>query len=96
MRESSDVVGERIATLGAFPDGRVETVASGSDLATLSEGPLPDRELVASLTGIITEGVNRIRARMDRVEALDVVTADLLHSVVDSIEKQLWMIRAQL
>jgi starvation-inducible DNA-binding protein len=94
-RDAADTVGERIAALGGFPDGRAETVASGKEVPTLDEGPLPDRALVASLTAILTDAVDLIRVRMDRVEDLDTVTADLLHSVVATLDKQLWMIRAQ-
>jgi starvation-inducible DNA-binding protein len=94
-RDATDTVGERIAVLGGFPDGRAETVAAGRELPTLSEGPQPDRALVASLTTILTNAVSLIRTRMDRIEDLDLVTADLLHSVVATLDKQLWMIRAQ-
>jgi starvation-inducible DNA-binding protein len=94
-RGAADAVGERIAALGGFPDGRAETVAAGSELPTLAEGPQPDRALVASLTAILTDAVNLTRTRMDRIEDLDPVTADLLHSVVATLEEQLWMIRVQ-
>jgi starvation-inducible DNA-binding protein len=94
-RDAADTVGERITALGGFPDGRADTVAARSGLPTLDEGPQPDRALVASLTAILTEAVHLIRVRMDRIEDLDPVTADLLHSIVATLEEQLWMIRAQ-
>jgi starvation-inducible DNA-binding protein len=94
-RDATDVVGERIAALGGFPDGRAETVAAGRELPTLADGPQPDRALVASLTAILAGAVKLIRTRMDRIEDLDLVTADLLHSVVANLEEQLWMIRVQ-
>jgi starvation-inducible DNA-binding protein len=94
-RDAADEIAERIAALGAFPDGRADTVAAWSELPTLTEGAQPDRGLVGSLTGILTDAVTLIRTRMDRIEDLDPVTADLLHSVVATLEKQLWMVRAQ-
>jgi starvation-inducible DNA-binding protein len=94
-RDAADAVGERIAALGGFPDGRAQTVAAGSALPTLTEGPQPDRGLVASLTTILTAAAGLLRACMDRIEDLDPVTADLLHSIVATLEQQLWMIRAQ-
>jgi starvation-inducible DNA-binding protein len=94
-RGAADAVAERIAALGGFPDGRAQTVASWSELPSLTEGPQPDRELVASLTAILTDAVRFIRPCLDRIEDLDPVTADLLRSVVATLEKQLWMIRAQ-
>lgn len=33
--------------------------------------------------------------RMDRLEDVDTVTADLLHGVVKRLEENLWMVRAQ-
>jgi starvation-inducible DNA-binding protein len=93
-RNAADAVGERIAALGGFPDGRADTVSAWSELGTLTEGPQPDRPLVVSLTAILTDAVNLSRTRMARVEDLDPVTADLLHSIVATLEQQLWMIRA--
>jgi starvation-inducible DNA-binding protein len=94
-REAADAVGERIAALGGFPDGRAETVAAGSELPALTEGPQPDSSLVTSLTEILTDAVRLVRGSMDHTEDLDPVTADLLHSVVATLEEQLWMIRVQ-
>jgi starvation-inducible DNA-binding protein len=94
-RGAADAVGERIAALGGFPDGRAETVAAHRELPTLTEGPQPDRALVSSLTAILAVAVRLIRARMYCIEDLDPVTADLVHSVVATLEEQLWMIRAQ-
>jgi hypothetical protein len=36
-----------------------------------------------------------VRDRCERLEDVDVVTADLLHGVIASLEEQLWMIRVQ-
>jgi starvation-inducible DNA-binding protein len=94
-RDAADAVGERMAAVGGFPDGRVETVAAGRELPTLTEGPQRDRALVTSLSTILNAAVNLTRPRMDRIEYLDPVTADLLHSVVGTLEEQLWMMRAQ-
>jgi cyanate lyase len=76
-------------TLRLVPRPRAETVGGRSELPGLSEGPQPDRARVASLTGIVTDAVRLIRACADRIEALDPVTADLLRSVVATLEDQL-------
>jgi starvation-inducible DNA-binding protein len=94
-RDAADAVGERIAALGGFPDGRAQTVAARSALPTLTEGPQPDRGLVVSLTAILAAAAGLVRACMDSIEDRDPVTADLLHSIVATLEQQLWMIRAQ-
>jgi starvation-inducible DNA-binding protein len=94
-RDAAGLVGERIAVLGGFPDGRAKTVPARSWLPTLTEGPQPDRALVGSLAAILAEAVRLICARIDRIEVRDPMTADLLHSIVAILEEQLSMIRAQ-
>jgi len=94
-RDAADAVAERAVALGHAPDGRAATIASRSELPTLPEGPLADREVVASFTRLLTEAVGTVRDRMDRIEDVDTVTADLLHGVVAGLEENLWMIRVQ-
>jgi starvation-inducible DNA-binding protein len=94
-RDAADVVGERIAAIGGFPDGCSQTVAARSELPTLTEGPQPDRALVASLTTILTTAVRVVRERMDGVDDVDSVSADLLRAIVATLEQQLWTVRAQ-
>jgi starvation-inducible DNA-binding protein len=94
-RDAADAVGERIAALGGFPDGRARTVAARSRLPPLLPGQPPDGALVASLCAIVTEAVKFIRSRIRRIEGRDPATADLLHSVVATLETQLWMIGTQ-
>jgi starvation-inducible DNA-binding protein len=59
------------------------------------EGPLADRDVVASFTRLLTDAIGVIRDRMDRIEDVDTVTADLMHGVVARLEENLWMIRVQ-
>jgi cyanate lyase len=75
--------------LRLVPDGRAETGAARSEPPTLAEGPQPDRALVASLTAIVTDAARLIRASTDRIKDLDPVTADLLRSIVATLEEQL-------
>jgi starvation-inducible DNA-binding protein len=94
-RQAADAVAERAAALGHSPDGRTATIAARTPLTSLAEGPQPDGALVTSLTAILTDAVGLIRERIDRVEPLDTVTADLLRGIVATLEQQLWMIRVQ-
>ena len=94
-RSASDAVAERAVALGHAPDGRAATVAARSELVTLPEGPLADRDVIASFTRLLTDAVGSIRTRMDRIEDVDTVTADLLHGVVAGLEENLWMVRVQ-
>ena len=94
-REAADSVGERAVALGHPADGRVATVSARTELPALDAGPQQDSGVIASLTGILTDAIGNIRERMDRLEDVDTVTADLLHGVVATLEEQLWMIRVQ-
>jgi len=94
-RDAGDAVAERAVALGHPVDGRAALVARRSELPQLGDGPLRDHEVVAALTGILTEAVAQLRRDMDHADALDVVTGDLLHTVVGTLEQQLWMVRVQ-
>ncbi len=51
--------------------------------------------MVAAFTRLLTDAIGSIRTRMDRLEDVDAVTADILHGVVAGLEENLWMIRVQ-
>jgi len=94
-RDAADAVAERAAALGHAPDGRAATVAARSGLEPLPEGQLPDHLVVKAFTRLLTDAVGTIRERMDRIEDVDTVTADLLHGIVAGLEENLWMVRVQ-
>ncbi|HUN77958.1 MAG TPA: DNA starvation/stationary phase protection protein [Solirubrobacteraceae bacterium] len=94
-RNAADEVAERAVALGYQPDGRAGTVAEHSILAPLPDGQLLDTDVIAAFAAMLTLAIGDIRERMDRIEDVDTVTADLLHGVVAGLETNLWMIRAQ-
>jgi starvation-inducible DNA-binding protein len=94
-REAADEVAERAVALGYAPDGRVGTVASRTELEALPSGTMLDRDVIVAFTRLLTDAIGAIRERMDRLEDVDAVTADLLHGVVAKLEENLWMIRVQ-
>jgi starvation-inducible DNA-binding protein len=94
-RLASDAVAERAVALGYQPDGRSATVAERSELEALPEGQILDSDVVAAFTRLLTDAIGTIRTRMDRLEEVDAVTADILHGVVAGLEENLWMIRVQ-
>lgn len=94
-RAAADAVAERAVALGHAPDGRAATLAARSELSPLPEGPIADHEVIAAFTRLLTEAIGTIRDRMDRIEDVDTVTADLLHGVVAGLEENLWMVRVQ-
>lgn len=94
-RKAADAVAERAVALGCAPDGMARTIAADSPLTPLPDGQLLDQDVIAAFTRLLTDATGAIRTRMDRVEDVDPVTADLLHGVVERLEEQLWMTRVQ-
>jgi starvation-inducible DNA-binding protein len=95
-RELSDTVAERAVALGSFPDGQAAAIAAREDSPSLERGPISDQGVIRELANRLAEACERIRVRMDRLEALDAASQDVLVEVIRALEEQLWMIRAQL
>jgi len=94
-RLASDEVAERAVALGYQPDGRAQTIAGSTSLSPLPDGQILDEDVIRLFTELLTSAIGDIRERMDRLEDVDTVTADLLHGVVKGLEENLWMVRAQ-
>lgn len=94
-RLAGDEVAERAVALGYQPDGQVRNVAARTILAPLPDGQILDQDVVAAFTRLLTDAIGDIRTRMDKLEDVDTVTADILHGVVQGLEENLWMIRVQ-
>ncbi len=94
-REGSDTVAERMRALDAVPDGRSDTVASAT---TLPEFPGYERrtdEVVDLITTRIYAVVGTMRDVHDAVDAEDPTTADVLHQLIDGLEKLAWLIKSE-
>ena len=95
-RELSDTVAERAVALGFVPDGQAKAVAAGSQLAAVAPTALGDHLVVRELTHRIAEVSEQVRDRMNRLGDADLASQDVLIEVVRELEKQQWMLRAQL
>ena len=95
-RELSDTVAERAVALGFIPDGQAGAVAARSQLAPVPRDSLEDHVVVRDLTHRVAEVSEQVRNRMNRIGDADVVSQDVLIEVVRELEKQQWMLRAQL
>jgi starvation-inducible DNA-binding protein len=94
-RELSDGVAERAAALAAAPAGQSETIAGANKVEPLPAGPQGDGEVVWLIGDRLEQVTTRNRERLTRVASLDPISADLLIGVAATLEKQLWMLRAQ-
>ena len=94
IEEAVDSVAERMTATGHSPNGTARTVAADTELVDPPKGFLPDTEVLALAGQHIRELAGLIRSRMDEIEDVDTVTADLLHQIVDKLEKHHWMLQA--
>jgi len=95
-RELADAVAERAVALGFVPDGQAKAVGAGSQLAAVAPTALGDHLVVRELTHRIAEVSEQVRDRMNRLGDADLASQDVLIEVVRELEKQQWMLRAQL
>lgn len=94
-RDLGDQVAERARALAWAPDGRRETVASGSSLPPVPEGEIADMAVVELTTALLVGAIGTARAAMEQAGEYDAVTEDLLHQVVQTLEEHAWMFSAQ-
>jgi starvation-inducible DNA-binding protein len=94
-REASDTIAERMRALNAIPDGRSDTVTASTTLPALPPAELNTTDTVDLVTTRIYAAVDTIRTVHDDVDAADPSSADLLHEIVDDMEKAAWMLKSE-
>lgn len=94
-REATDTIAERMRALDAVPDGRSDTVVAKTTVPVIPPGLLGSNETVEIIATRIHAVVGTIRAVHDDVDAADPSTADLLHAIVDDLEKHAWMLKSE-
>ncbi|GHJ39686.1 Dps family protein [Streptomyces sp. TS71-3] len=94
-REAADTIAERMRALSAWPDGRTDTVASTTTLPAFPEGEVGVSAVVDLVTTRLRATVDTLRTRHDEVDGEDPSTADLLHEIIDSLEKYAWMVSSE-
>ncbi|MGV0735834.1 DNA starvation/stationary phase protection protein [Mycobacterium syngnathidarum] len=94
-REGSDTIAERMRALDAVPDGRSDTVVAST---TLPQFPAYERstgEVVDLIATRIYATAGTLRSVHDSVDAHDPTTADILHQLIDGLEKLAWLIKSE-
>jgi starvation-inducible DNA-binding protein len=94
-RTHADEMAERAVAIGVNPDGRARTVAASTHLRQLEAGYLQDDKVVAAITDVLAEMIQRFRTRIDATDDADPVTQDLLIDVAKELEEQHWMFEVQ-
>jgi starvation-inducible DNA-binding protein len=94
-REASDTIAERMRALEAIPDGRSDTVAAGTSLPQFPAYEHGTGEVVDLITARIYATVDTLRTVHDAVDEEDPSTADILHQLIDGLEKLAWLIKSE-
>jgi starvation-inducible DNA-binding protein len=94
-REASDTVAERMRALDVIPDGRSDTVAAGTSLPQFPAYEHGTAEVVDLITARTYAAVGTLRGVHDEVDAEDPSTADILHQLIDGLEKHAWLIKSE-
>ena len=94
-REASDTIAERMRALDAVPDGRSDTVVATTSVPQFPAGEQNTGDVVDLITTRVYATVDTIRSVHDAVDAEDPTTSDLLHEVIDSLEKLAWLIKSE-
>src|SRR6266545_1536744 len=93
------IVGPLFRPLHLQLDELVESWHELSDAVAerpVARGALEDHVVVRELTHRVAEVSERVRKRMNRLGDADLASQDVLIEVVRELEKQQWMLRAQL
>ena len=94
-REASDTIAERMRALDAVPDGRSDTVVATTTVPVIPPGLLGVTEAVDMITNRIYAVVGTMRTVHDDVDAADPSTADLLHGIIDALEREAWLLKSE-
>jgi starvation-inducible DNA-binding protein len=94
-REGSDTIAERMRALDAVPDGRSDTVAATTTLPQFPAYEHSSADVVDFITARIYATVDTLRTVHDAVDAEDPSTADILHGLIDGLEKLAWLIKSE-
>lgn len=95
VREATDTIAERMRAVKAVPDGRSDTVVAATTLPRYPEGEQSVAAVVDLITARLRAAADTVRTVHDRVDSEDPSTADLLHTIIDSLEKHAWMVGAE-
>ena len=94
-REASDTIAERIRGPRRRSRRPLRHVAATTGLPQFPAYEQNTAEVVDLITTRVYATVDTLREVHDAVDAEDPSTADLLHQIIDSLEKLAWMIKSE-
>ena len=94
-RNFSDDVAERMRAIYVNPDARAKTVAAQTSLGDFPADEVSTTDTVDLIVAAIYAAAGTARRIHDDVDAEDPTSADLLHAILERLEKLAWMIAAE-
>jgi len=82
-------------SLDAVPDGRSDTVVATTTVPAIPPGFVGATETVDVITNRIYAVLGTMRTVHDDVDDADPSTADLLHAIIDDLEKEAWLLKSE-
>ena len=95
-RELEDAVAERAVVIGMCPDGTPAAIIELADLTPVDPGFTEAGCAIQRLCVGLWEVALRVRQRSELLRDLDAISQHVLLEVGRRLEKQLWMMRAQM
>ncbi|WP_232677150.1 Dps family protein [Nocardioides sp. R-C-SC26] len=94
-RDFADDVAERMRAVYVVPDARSATVAHQTSLPQFPATEVDTADTVDLIVSALYGVAATARRIHDDVDAEDPTTADMLHAILESVEKFAWMIDAE-
>ncbi len=94
-RALSDDIAERMRALHAVPDGRSDTVSATTTLPKFPGDLVDTSEVVSLVTNRLEAAAATCRTVHEAVDKADPTSADILHKVIETLEKFAWMVSAE-
>jgi len=94
-RAFSDTIAERMRALQATPDGRSDTVAATTTLHIYPAGEQSTADTADLIARRLDRVVRTLRSVHNAVDAEDPTSADILHTIIEALDKHAWMISAE-
>jgi len=87
-----DETAERIRQIGGFPNGNLDEVSEAAVVEPMPTGRIADEESILLISHRLRQVVAAMRERLPKIEEADVVTADMVHAHIHTLESHLWML----
>ena len=95
-RTGADGVAERIATVGAHPDGRPGTISELNTMPTVELGSMREASAAKSMVATLDVAIEQLQTAADMTADADPISQGLLIDITAALEKHAWLLRAQI